>query len=299
MKMVEIQNYSEHFFYPNKEDRTSLEEVVLFPGGEKKKGIPNSSVWVYSNEAEYNPRIMGTDVGCGIAGFIIPEIDYKESADIVADYLKGKNILGRGNHFIDICSGINGINSELDSHMILLIHSDGKYLNNTFPKTYKEAEHKVEDAKTFRTELGNTLMKLLGVSGKCFGDWTHNSVESDKDKIIYRKGVIKVIPDEVHILPSHLGYTVLAYTFSPQHLPPKQSMPHGSGRKKPLSSFKANEEKVRELRKVVYVPEIISDASLKSEHPDCYHDPSEIFKKLGKNMVNLGDFEILSYVGKV
>lgn len=299
-KAVKINSYSNTYFYPKQTN--GLEELVIFPDGEvKRKGIPDSSVWVYNIDSHnYNPEILGPDVGCGIAGFKVPVLDYKEAADIVVEYLKGKNILGRGNHFVDLCDSIISQYSKEDpDHSIILLHSDGKKVNSSVPTNLEEARVKISDAEKFREELGYKIADILGVNADSLGNWTHNSVEIENDKVVYRKGAVKTEHGKMYILPSNLCKSVFVYTVHEEFLPPYSSMPHGTGRRGPLSEFKVTEEKAREIRDVIYVPDVISDASLKSEHPDCYNSTSKIFKALHEHIVGLGDILIRSYIGKI
>ncbi|MBW2992046.1 RtcB family protein [Candidatus Woesearchaeota archaeon] len=296
---VRITNYSKRFYYPK--NGKDLEELVIFPSAEPSdKGLVNSSVWVFNSDHSYDPAIIGPDVGCGIAAFKVPVLDYMEAADIIADYLKGKMILGRGNHFVDLCSSIVSQHIEDDDkHSVMLIHTDGKQVISSVPTDLKQARTKISDAEEFREELGYELSDVLGVNCVCFGNWTHNSVEAEDGKVVYRKGAIKTEQDKIHILPAHLGRDILVYTVQEGYLPPLNSMPHGTGRKGPLRKFKVSEEKARELRKQVYVPSVIPDSSLKSEHPNCYNSYSPILEKLNKFIVGLGHIDIKAYIGKL
>ena len=227
-------------------------------------------------------------------------MDFKKAADKIAEDLKGKNILGRGNHFVDLCNNISSQYSEDDpDHNIILLHTDGKQGDCTAPKTIDDAIKKINTAKLFREELGHRIANAIGVKAAIIGDWTHNSVEQNDNNLIYRKGVIKVEPDKPQILPVHMGYGVLVYTVSVDNLPPESSMPHGTGRKAPLSVLKGSIEDVRKLRESVYVPEIIPDSSLKSEHPNCYNSPANVLDNLSEFMIGLGNIKINAYVGKI
>lgn len=298
--MVDILNFNNDFFYPV--NSMGLERLIIFPDGEfKRTGLPNSSVWVYDySKHKYDPDLLGPDIGCGIAAFKIPAIDFKKSADKIAEYLKGKNILGRGNHFVDLCRNISSQYSADDSDQdILLLHTDGKQGDCSSPETLDAAIKKINKSESFREELGHKIADIIGVQAIRIGDWTHNSVEQEGGNLIYRKGVIKVQPDKINILPVHMGYGILVYTVSENNLPPESSMPHGTGRKAPLSVLKGSIEDVRKLRESVYVPELIPDSSLKSEHPKCYNSHAKIFDSLSEFMICLGHIEISAYVGKI
>lgn len=297
---VKFTNYSNQFYYPEK--KNGLEELLLFPNAEfKGKGVVNSSVWVYDAFShQYDPTILGPDIGCGIAGFKVPALDYEEAADQISAHLKETRVLGRGNHFVDLCSSISSsFGKEEPNQSIILIHTDGKSTNNSVPQNIDQAISKVAYAEQFREELGNKLADLLKVNCFCFGNWPHNFIERKDDKIIYRKGSIKVEHGELHLLPEHMMSEILVYTVIKDNMPPLDSMPHGTGRKGPLNEFKVDEAEASKLRAMVYIPKLISDASLKSEHPNCYNSSSEISSNFCRQVISVGSIKIKAYIGKI
>ena len=184
-------------------------------------------------------------------------------------------------------------------HNLLIVHSDGKSYDNSIPTSVYEAKIKQDHAELFRHMLGDSLSHAMGVEPEFLGNWTHNSVEETDNKVIYRKGVIKVSEGNIYMLPSSLGAKIWFYTVREGHMPPYNSMPHATGRSGPRGSTKVTEETAAELRKMVYIPEQISNSSLRTEHPSCYNGYDGIINKLREFIVPLGSSKILSYVGKV
>ena len=298
-KTPNIVNYSPNYFYPR--NVKGLETLIIFPDGcVNSHGALNSSVWVYdSGQHVYDPDILGPDTGCGIAAFKTEPFEFKEAADRLADYLKGKNILGRGNHFVDLCSPLVSNYVTPKDEYNILIHSDGKQGDNSRPQTFEQAREKQKRAEGFREDLGYKLAAILGIKAAIWGNWSHNTVEEVDGKYIYRKGAIKVVPDKLFLLPLSLGRNSLIYAVSGNITEIYNSMPHGTGRKGPLSQLKATEKEVEELRKIVYVPAIIPNSSLKSEHPLCYNDGFKIIEALSQYILPLAEIKILAYVGKI
>jgi len=275
-----------------------LEKIVRFPDTETKRdSIPNSTVWIFnSHNHSYVPEILHNDAGCGMAAFIIEgDFELRHATDKIYNQLNGKNILGRGNHFVDVCSG----NELSGGNNILLIHSDGKSIDTSVPQTIPEAKAKQQKAEYFRQELGYNLAKKIGAKCSIMGNWTHNSVDQEDGKIIYRKGVIKTTPEKIYVLPANLGEMVLFYIVDKENMPPCNSMPHATGRAGPRGDLKVTAEKAGLIRKVVYIPEKISNESLRSEYPSCYNDFKPIFNAMGKYIVEIDEAQILSYVGKI
>jgi hypothetical protein len=276
-----------------------LEEVVIFPGSENRKSIPNSTVWVFNKEGHsYKSEILHNDVGCGVAGFIISQVDVRGSADKIYDLLAGKNILGRGNHFVDVCGpfdySVQGINEP--PHNLLLIHCDGKTVDSAVPRSIEDALKVQLRAERFRLDLGERIISSIGAKGKLLGNWTHNSVEVG-DSVIYRRGVIKVQSRKVHPFLRSVGRPIEFYSFDAV-LPVYDSMPHGVGRKGPLGETKVSLQDAAAFRARVYVPAGIADTSLRSEHPDCYRTGSDV-NRICKDILWLGKTDVLAYVGKV
>jgi hypothetical protein len=296
--MVKVTNLNDVFFQAP--DWDGLEEVTLFPDGiGKKRGIPNSTAWVFSqNNHRFRKEIHGGDIGCGMTATVISVTDIRKAADQIYNQLRGTGALGRGNHFVDICSPIDYIDQEQDlDYLILFIHTHG--LGNETPRDLQSATQMQQVASRYRVDLGGELANVLGTSSKVIGDWPHNTVERDGDQIIYRKGVVKVSPEKVHFLPAHLGAKILIYTTAEDNELPHSSMPHATGRSGPRGEKKVSLERAAEVRQYAYIPPGISDASLRTEHPSCYNDFEKVFSKLrDKGFVPLGESEILAYIGK-
>lgn len=297
----EIVNMSDNYYFPRYE---GLEKLVIFPDSEiRRRDIPNSSVWVFGEPHRYELDILAADVGCGITGFSMPEIDYKSAADVISEMLNGKGILGGGNHFVDLCSSIVSCYGA-SSGSTMLIHTDGKYVNKNMPLTLNEALIKTSDASKFRVQLGYDISQRLGVDAEVLGDWIHNSVEQTDGKVIYRKGAIKVSEGKIHILPAHIGSDILVYTVDNNELPPMDSMPHGTGRKYPRSALKDDscisimKQQIHDLRQHVYMP-VGDDDALKSAAPYCYNDFTRVFEKLVQYIVSVGHLDIKAFIGKI
>lgn len=280
-----------------------LEEVVRFPDGEAKRtGVPNSTVWVFKEENHQLITDLTKDLGCGMAAFVISEVNVREATDKIYDFLKNKRVLGSGNHFVDLCSGFNSdyLDKQFCSpHNILVLHTDTLSYASDGPRDLSDALKIQKDARKFRIKLGEELADLISDDYELLSEDVHNSVEVADKKIIYRKGAIKTEEGQVHIMPAHLGTSILFYAVRNNNMPPHASMPHGTGRSGPTGEKKVSSEEAKSLRGKLYIPEEISDSSLRSEHPSCYNSYGKIFNKLGKYIIPLGNCRILSYVGKV
>ena len=316
--MVKILSFEDTHYYPPPALRVGLETLVRFPDGEfKRNSIPNSTVWVYNPaQHRYHSKILGNDVGCGIAAFVIDEVDPKIAADTIFKKLARKGILGRGNHFVDICGAYHSaeeasaMQQGKQPHNLLLVHTHGDNKDTSTSRSIAEAQVRQKYAEKFREQLGHQLAADIG-SKTCtlFGNWMHNSVEETEEGIVYRKGVVKVQSGKIYVLPANIGEMILFYTVSdtaPFQMPPYHSMPHAAGRAGPRGRMKVSLEAVQEMRQqpsIPYIPAGISDSALRTEHPSCFNTDDKIFEKLGpagnNSFIITGETKILSYIGKV
>ena len=291
--MVHIISFEDSFYHPLFPD---LEELVRFPDGElKHNGIPASTIWVFPEDHRFHSGIHGADIGCGMAAFFMEEVQPKAAADVLYAFLRKSNLIGRGNHFVDICSSFD--QESPYPHRVLLLHTHGQ--NRAIPQNWREAVQFQQRATAERIDIGERLTTELGVKAHFFADWPHNTVEIAGGKAVYRKGVVKTKLEELYFLPAHLGAKILVYTSNPKNPPPYDSMPHATGRVGPRGSTKVTSKQAAELRALTYIPAGISNQSLRTEHPSCYNSFDKIFRKLGPHMLTMGEAKILSYVGKL
>jgi hypothetical protein len=220
-----ICNYSPQYFFPKPALRDGLERVLIFTETESKHDIPNGSVWTYRSDA-YRPDILRADVGCGIATFItediIPSPDFATAVVNAVDSM-GTNV-GRGNHFISF----NTKHPLLKQGNMLFIHSDFNP-DNAMPRSYGSAIERMALARDARRDLGERLLKRLGLSGEFYNDWMHNKVSSRDGKMIYQKGSIDVNETENEGL---LGISPTAglYFYVSEWKDFNGMMQHGTGR---------------------------------------------------------------------
>ncbi len=296
---MNIQSYESTYYRPP--SWPGLEQLVRFPDGEFKRAtIPNSTIWVFQKENhQFRPEIHAGDIGCGMSAFLTSTLDTKEATDLIADYLKTTGEIGRGNHFVDVCGPIELYHeNQANDYSLILVHTHGH--EKEIPSTIPQALEFQGRASQARKELGQTLLEKLGVKGEIMADWPHNTLEITPDeKIIYRKGVVKIEPEKLYLLPAHLGAKILVYSVCKGITAPYNSMPHATGRSGPRGNTKVTRIQASLVRKMVYVPNKITDSSLRSEHPSCFNGYDKILNSLGKFIYPIGDIEIRGYVGKV
>ena len=218
-----------NYYFPNDKVKKDLKEIIIFTENTVKRSIPNGSVLVYQSDI-YNPEILSSDIGCGISSVITEGIDFNNKTR--RDILKAVNEIGihigQGNHFLDFTVGHPSYEDRnINSNMIYL-HSDFNS-ENVIPKDYFQAKDFEEKSKEKRIEYLEKLTRILGISSRFYRDWTHNSVNKDKNLMIYRKGAINLKEnDGVGALALNPldGICLYVSNFDKYH----SSMQHGLGR---------------------------------------------------------------------
>jgi hypothetical protein len=314
---MEIKNLSNEYYYPSKEMQKGLNELIIFPDGHPmKNGAVNSAVWAFeAKDHKYKPKILGDDVGCGmaLALFYNPQgMNLESVATDFTNYFKNNKSLGRGNHFVNICSPLikeSRVEGEpnlsdyflLDkNYKMIIIHTDAKHLDSKKITTIDEALTWDESAKRYRAEIISDLAKRANTSCFMINDWSHNSIEENGDEIIYRKGAIKPKTDGLNFFPMSLGRAIPFYIINPRNFKQfRDSVPHGSGRVGPTSQNKVSLEKVKELREQVFIPKKITDTSLRTEHPDCYNNIDAFLNIFRDHIQIIGETQIEAYIHQI
>ena len=242
-KGFEIRNYGQAYFFPNQSLQTDLKEVIIFTENNIKRDIPVGSVWTYNTKI-YKPQILKDDVGCGITGFVTEKIDFiKAFSKELISVIRDLNIhIGRGNHFIDFTTG-HPLHPEGN---MIFIHSDFNK-KQIIPKTISEAQQREQDAKSERIETIERILKKIGIKGELYQDWTHNSVEIEDEKSIYRKGSINLAKtNNEGLLALNPFDGVYLYTAMFDRY--KNSMQHSTGNKNKDVNIKSNQEILKEKK---------------------------------------------------
>ena len=189
---MKLMNYANYYYYPDKRLAKGLKKLIIFAENNKKRDIPNGSVFVYDNNTPYDSSILNTDVGCGITSVITSKIGFDKKS--IKEILKAVDAIGmhigQGNHFIDFTTEHPIINDKEKTNMIYL-HSDFNN-QNVLAKNYSQAKDLEKKATDTRIEYLEKLTKLLGISSELYKDWVHNSVNKENDSLVYRKGAINL-----------------------------------------------------------------------------------------------------------
>jgi RNA-splicing ligase RtcB len=208
--------------------------------------------------------------------------------------------LGGGNHFLVALSSYSA------NILYFLIHtgsrSESGLVDNLTerPKEFDlEFERIVEWAQqnraTIQKNLENEFAKMELVL-----DLPHNTFEIIEDGgIVIRKGAVKLKPNELSIIPSHMSGDAVLVQGTEKMKDIILSMSHGTGRKMSRSESKklANESSFAKIRQDVLFPDGIEDASLRTEGPYAYRELESCLNLLTNYVEEVERFRVIGYMG--
>jgi hypothetical protein len=276
-----VRNYGETHFFPKQSLREGLKEVIIFKENNKKYEIPNGSVWVYDRSRGYIPEILREDVGCGITGYIIEQLNYspKDVREILKSIRDTGIRIGRGNHFIDFCTAHP---KATDSNMLFL-HSDFHF-DHKHPISFEGAKAMEQESKDRRRESIEKIIKGLDIKGEFYNDWTHNTVEVGEEQTIYRKGAINIQSSNgegILALNPFEGFFFYASKWGNYH----GSMQHGTGKK---AAKKFDKSKLEIIRTGNVEGLVIDRTNMPEDVHKYYNEFNAFYETFCKEQLSIG-----------
>ena len=274
--------------------KKGLSKLITLPDYCPSRGLlPVGIVAIYDRENhEISSDYLGPDVGCGmtLARFKNQPLEDIEdvtnrTALILMDQTKGLGSLGGGNHFVDIYQ-VKDIKPDLGidkGDHLTLIHSGSRLEGQkVFDEGITGLEYLGEYG--YLTSFGSMNRKaILKHIEKASGnkldivlDQPHNTLEINKNNIIYRKGAVKLMPGEVGIIPSSMNGEAVLVRGKNKISELENSMCHGTGRKVSRSVAREKQFYLENSTSGVYIPYFISPENIATELPQCYNNIKDI-----------------------
>jgi|TARA_Y100000310_G_scaffold63184_1_gene58453 RNA-splicing ligase RtcB len=274
-----------------------LEKIVFLPDYSLGNGaLPTGTVSVYnSNEHIVNGNYIGPDIGCGmkLCKFKNPLKDNLEnlSNEITSKLFenrKGMGSLGNGNHFVTLyeVSDSSDKNYEEKTNFVLIHTGSREYGREIFERNLKGSEYLINQSKALnyakenRNNIGEMIEKLNSEKLEEVLEAPHNYVESQNEKIIYRKGAIKLNSQEIGIIPSSMGGDALIIKAKPEIIELCNSFSHATGRKISRKEGKKEMFFLDGFPEEIYMPYFISPENLNEELPPNYRTIEEILPQV-------------------
>lgn len=282
-------------------------KVVFFPDAcPGKSPLPTGTV-VYLNHGNWR-KFAISDCGCGMllckSKIRVDNFDRKLWDKVYYDLKSNKGRLGdlgSGNHFLDALESYN------DPFIYFLIHTGSR-------NESKNVDHLIDQPfnfdKTFHEVCDwavNNRKSIMKILEKYFGemevivDKNHNHYEILDDGILIRKGAVKVKPGELTVIPSNLDGDIVLVEATVKVLEVYNSLNHGTGRIMSRSESKkhADSYDYDDLRKRVYIPEMIKNQSIKTEAPFCYRKLDDCLLLIKDLIIVKNRFTPFAYLGQI
>ena len=283
------------------------EEVIFFPDAcPGKSPLPTGTV-VYTKQQDWR-KFAVSDCGCGmlLCEANLTTSDFKKEDwdkmyyDIKAN--KGRlGDLGSGNHFLD------ALESYTDDKLYFLVHTgsrnESKLVDHLTNKP-NEFDSKFLDVCKWAEDNRYTIFRMLE---KYFGklnlilDKNHNHFEMFEDGVIIRKGAVRVTPGEQTVVPSSMNGDVVLISATDKVTETYNSLCHGTGRVMSRGDAKqfASTFDYDALREKIYIPEMISNESIKTDAPFCYRDLDSCLNLIDDLITVDKRFSVMAYLGQM
>lgn len=233
-------------------------------------------------------RFALSDVGCGMCvvrtKFMATDVNgqtfralWDELCDDLAERRnKGLGDLGSGNHFLDAAV------SHTNGSVCLVVHTGSRKESGLVDDLVDQPQKFDKEFARIRTWARHNRSAVLDIAERRLGkflrltsdveriDRDHNHSEELPEGMLIRKGVQRVPPGELAIIPSHLLDDMAIVRATPRVSSILDCLPHGTGRTMSRSDAKRVEFDFDSMRSVVYIPSRIDNASLRTEAPSCY-----------------------------
>ncbi|MFA0963656.1 RtcB family protein [Roseivirga sp. BDSF3-8] len=307
---MKIHNYSAeplHKLYSWIPPGLKADEIVFFPDAcSGKSPLPTGTV-VKTSQPDWR-RFAVSDCGCGMLlarSSVAPEDFDPRAWDAVYRDLKrnkGKlGDLGSGNHFLD------AIRPYDEDSLYFLIHTGSR-------NESKLVDHLVDQREAFDSTFASVCewasqnrKAVLKVVEKHFGktelmlDKDHNHFEVIDDGVIIRKGASRLQPGEMTVVPSHMTGDIVTLRGKITVEDVFHSMCHGTGRTMSRSEAKglARSYDYRQMRERIYIPEEISNDSIKTDAPYCYRDLDQCLSLIDELVEVVQRFSPIAYLGQI
>lgn len=273
----------------------------------------------YLTQAAHWRRFALSDVGCGIAvvrtALTLADTtgpSFRDAwdglcSDLASRRNQGLGDLGSGNHFLD------AVVSYDDESVALVVHTGSRKESGLVdalvdrPLEFDREFARIKDwAKSNRDKVLQIAEKHIGrfvdlYPGIRALDRNHNHYEELDSGVLIRKGSQRVEPGELALIPSSLLDDMVIVRATSRVAELMHCLPHGTGRTMSRSDAKRATDQFdfRAMRRSVYIPEQITDASLRTEAPICYRKLEDGLSYIKDYVEIVERFVPIAYIGQL
>jgi RNA-splicing ligase RtcB len=282
------------------------EKIVFLPDACPGKSPLPTGTAVLTRQPDWR-RFAVSDCGCGMrllrSAIPAAELDL-ERWDALADRLRankgGLGDLGGGNHFLDALAPYDGD----DLHF--LVHTGSRSESGHVdalvdrPTQFdQEFDRVVAWAAANRAAIQEAIEAVFGRLELVL-DLPHNTYEPlEEGGAIIRKGSVRLQPDDLSVIPSHLSGDVVLVRATEKVAGVLHSLSHGTGRKMSRGDCKplAADFDFAALRRSILLPTGLSDASLRTEGPYAYRDLEDCLALIDGYVQEVARYSVVGYMG--
>jgi RNA-splicing ligase RtcB len=283
------------------------EKIIFFPDAcPAKSTLPTGTV-VFTTQENWRGFAV-SDCGCGmlLMRSCCNTNDFKKSDwdkiyfDLRANKGK-KGDLGSGNHFLI------AIQSVADNYIYFLIHTGSRNESGIVDRlVHKQAEfdqayaNACAWAEENRFSVSKTIARYFG-DLVTIVDRSHNNIDALHNGIIIRKGAVRIKPGQLSVIPSSLDGEAVLVRATDKVSASLYSLNHGTGRVMSRSEAKLHtiDYDYESLRQRVYIPDMIRNASIRTEVPLCYRQLNDCLTLI-KDLIIIEDrFKSIAYLGQI
>ena len=264
-------------------------------------------------------RFALSDVGCGITivrtALTLSDISgqsFQKAWDGLCSELasrrnQGLGDLGSGNHFLD------AVASYEDESVALVVHTGSRKESGLVddlvdrPAEFDREFERIKGwAKSNRDAVLDIAEQHLGrfielYPGVPSIDRNHNHYEELDEGVLIRKGSQRAEPGELALIPSNLLDDMVIVRATPRVEELLYCLPHGTGRTMSRSDAKRATElfDFDSMRETVYIPEQITNASFRTEAPNCYRRLDDGLALVADYVEPVERFVPVAYIGQL
>ena len=281
-----------------------------------KSPLPTGTAFVTRDPAWR--RFALSDVGCGMSvvrtRFTRADVQtpaFRTLWDTLCDDLaarrnQGLGDLGSGNHFLDAAA------SHRDDSICLVVHTGSRQESGLVDHLIDQSAKFDSEFTRIRKWAGDNRAGVLDIAERRLGKFTridsaieridrdHNHFESLPDgSTLIRKGVQRVPPNELAVIPSHLLDDMVIVRATPNVASILNCLPHGTGRTMSRSDAKKVVFDFDAMRARIYIPARIDNASLRTEAPSCYRSLDDALDCVAPYLEVVERLTPVAYIGQL
>lgn len=283
------------------------ETIVFLPDACPGKSPLPTGTAVLTRQANWR-KFAISDCGCGmrlihtnLARQEITPTRWEKLADLLRQNKGQLGDLGGGNHFLDALTPVGE-----EGPVAFLVHTGSRnesgHVDSLIeqPAAFDAAFQRiVQWAANNRQTVHHAIDQVFGAT-ELLLDAPHNTYEQCADgAVIIRKGSVRVAPNDLVIIPSHLSGDVILGRATARVAETLFSMSHGTGRTMSRSECKplADHFDFQQLRQRVLIPASVEDASLRTEGPYAYRDLDECLMLVDGYVEPVTRYQVIAYMG--